>query len=937
MMHSTSSPSCSSDSDVPECPVCLQPYHPTSLVPRVLPCGHSICHICIPLLPPPLSSLPNSLRCPSCTQLVPFDRQLGPSSLPKNLDLLHFINGEIGDNGGKGGKVVCGDEVSKRGFDVSVFLPLNWSRQRLFSDVWKNYVLPEKLVVLEENGGGIGCGVVVCSTGSPWFCKEKESVGVFKMKVESFGEEKSEWFRPSYVYRTMDAIEKLGDEAQNELRFLLEATSIIKRGICKIYGLWMDLKEEQTSNLYLVSEKFVQRFDFSSKECVNKESIFQTGIICMELCEIISNLHLQGISLGCFGFDCFSYDKFGHIILDLNRVLFLCRRLKEVSTKGDFTSFSETEVLLLLLLSPELLNILQKGPLTKDLGADELIGYSSDVWCLACLVIIILIGDDKIISKLIQNSNSNEDFVEFYDDWKKKIMGKLKDMFISTEFEALIEMIESCLSYDSKNRPQAVDLFKYFQELIMKKWSADVASYDSLKAKEGLSCCLLLANFYSVDVDVRNERNLNLSGTEIGTSGTSDNLNGLLKETGPSGMSENLNGLVKETGTSGTSENLNGLLKETGTSGFRTRTLTGHRDCVSGLAIGGDFLFSSSYDKTINVWSLKDLSHVQTLRGHEHRVMAILVINLPDESFCVSGDAGSGIFMWKIGTVPDCSEPYKSWYEQNDWRYSGVHSLAFSGTGYLYTGSGDKSVKAWSLLDQSLICTLTGHKSTVSCLAVQNGILYSGSWDGTVRLWWITDHTNLCVLGGNSNFNEGSLAAPVLSLCVGDGFVAAACENGYMKIWRNEMLVRSDKVKTGAIYALHLYDNWIFTGGRDKTVNIQEVSSNETELEMKDVASIKCQAIITCLLYSQGKVFVGLANKEIKVLVVFYLLDWYQLVRTRFFFLFWVLCFNLHFLAAFCYFIIKKNIYLIIFVILLLRKVLPDYFFYMYQVYQMES
>jgi hypothetical protein len=32
------------------------------------------------------------------------------------------------------------------------------------------------------------------------------------------------------------------------------------------------------------------------------------------------------------------------------------------------------------------------------------------------------------------------------------------------------------------------------------------------------------------------------------------------------------------------------------------------------------------------------------------------------------------------------------------------------------------------------------------------------------------------------------------------------------------MLVKSEKAKTGAIYALYLEQNWIFTGGWDKAI-----------------------------------------------------------------------------------------------------------------------
>lgn len=92
---------------------------------------------------------------------------------------------------------------------------------------------------------------------------------------------------------------------------------------------------------------------------------------------------------------------------------------------------------------------------------------------------------------------------------------------------------------------------------------------------------------------------------------------------------------------------------------------------------------------------MQDFSHVQSLKGHEHRVMAILVVDAGN-LLCVSGDSGGGIFVWSIGVSPG-KEVLKKWNDHNDWRYSGVHSLAVSGTDCLYSGSGDKSIKAWSM------------------------------------------------------------------------------------------------------------------------------------------------------------------------------------------------------------------------------------------------
>lgn len=92
---------------------------------------------------------------------------------------------------------------------------------------------------------------------------------------------------------------------------------------------------------------------------------------------------------------------------------------------------------------------------------------------------------------------------------------------------------------------------------------------------------------------------------------------------------------------------------------------------------------------------MQDFSHVNTFRGHEHRVMALVYVG--DEQLCISADSGGGIFVWS-SSFPLGQEPLKKWYEQKDWRYTGIHALTFfSGNGNLYTGSGDKAIKVWSV------------------------------------------------------------------------------------------------------------------------------------------------------------------------------------------------------------------------------------------------
>ena len=52
----------------------------------------------------------------------------------------------------------------------------------------------------------------------------------------------------------------------------------------------------------------------------------------------------------------------------------------------------------------------------------------------------------------------------------------------------------------------------------------------------------------------------------------------------------------------------------------------------------------------------------------------------------------------------------------------------------LYSGSDDRTIRAWNLDTNECITALQGHTGHVICLIVHNNILYSGSADRTTRL-----------------------------------------------------------------------------------------------------------------------------------------------------------------------------------------------------------
>ncbi|KAF8719719.1 hypothetical protein HU200_024470 [Digitaria exilis] len=806
------------DADPPECPVCLAPFDAASVVPRVLPCGHSLCGTCIVALPPASATTAgSSLRCPLCSQCVPFSRALGPSSLPKNLALLALLPSTSPSP--------SSHPSTANAAPRPLPLPLHAAHSGLLSR-FRHAILPESASPLRSAPTGPAAGLALGSLGSdlgaPWFCARGSAVSLLPIETHpgegrAPAEREAAFYRPSHAARVLAAIGALSDEAKEELAGLIASSVRLARRVCRVYGVWMD---PDAPPLWMVSERHPRSVSLLLEDATidGEEMVAQIGFVAMEACEVIMRLHGEGLVLGCLGLDCFRLDNFGHCLLDFNQVLALCRGVRAGASSDNIGAF----------IAPELVAVLGDTFQTKDRDFDGLVGFSSDIWSLGCVLLSLLIRDEGIVAGW--NSEGS------YDDWEKEVITRLNASLLGTQLEPLAAIIQSCLSYDPKGRPKIADVWKCIRGSLMKSGDVSLAPDADIAAQESFKCLLL------------GELSLMFGESCAGSDENSSN------------QDDGSNGCCINNSVTDPSE----IDRPQSAGMFKSSTLIAHRDCVTGLAIGGGFLFSSSYDKTINVWSLQDFSHIQCLKGHEHKITAIVVVDNDNHSLCISGDSGSGIFVWRVDSTLQ-EEPLNIWYEHNDWLYRGVNCLAVSGTGYLYTGSRDKSIKAWSLEDYSLRCTMTGHKSTVSCLAVASGILYSGSWDGTIRSWWLTDHTPLTVL---ENDTAGSIA-PVLSISTDANFVVASYENGYFKVWKNDVLVKSEKLQNGAVYAVKLSGKWLYSGGWDKIINIQELLEDESEVELQDVASITCDSIITSILPWDERLIVGLSNKDIKVNLLF--------------------------------------------------------------------
>ncbi|KAG4210847.1 hypothetical protein ERO13_A02G071600v2 [Gossypium hirsutum] len=785
--------------DLPECPVCLQPYDGACTIPRVLACGHTVCESCLLNLP---KKLPGAIRCPACTVLVKYPPE-GPTTLPKNIDLLRLIPG--------------GSENPRKPVNKSKnvsnlpFLPRSWSDE--FYSNWKSYLLRDDTV-------------------------ERDQVSLLPVGSFSSGEEDGSLFKAGYLVRVMDCLREMKEEEREDLGLVLRAFTKQNCRICRVLGLWGDLGD---GVLYLVSEK--QKWgNFLDKDlgCFEKEGVFNFALMGMEMCEAVISLHKEGLIAGCLSFSCFQLDDFGHIYLDLNEVLLTGRGIQDIVANVGFSGnkIGDGEIGMLfkdllkrdVFISPEvLLKLLEKEGIGVECCSLKYpIRYSSDAWLLSCILLRI-VNEDVFSDEWVEymchiivkgSENSEIDCSSVYTSLMEKVSSLLGTKF-GAECASLQQILCKCLDLDPENRSLAGDVWKCIRELVIKPQFDKMVKLDGASYDENGGRCMVVGKLCLLSRErTETQEKYELPGKEA--NGATDMVNGLTE------------GRIK------------------------WKDLQGHLDCVTGLAVGGGYLFSSSFDKSVKVWSLQDYSHVHTFRGHEHKVMAVVCVD-EEQPLCISGDSGGGIFLWSIN-IPFGQDPLKKWYEEKDWRYSGIHALAVSENGYLYTGSGDKLIKEWSLRDGTLSGTMTGHKSVVSAVAVNNGVLYSGSWDGTVRLWSLSDHSLLTVLG------EGMLrsVSTVLSLAADQHTLIATYENGSVKIWRHDVLRKSMQIHNGAIFTVSLDGKWLFTGSWDRTIKAQELAGDDVEVDVRHIGSIPCDSVITALSYSEGKLFVGFGDRTVK-------------------------------------------------------------------------
>ena len=172
------------------------------------------------------------------------------------------------------------------------------------------------------------------------------------------------------------------------------------------------------------------------------------------------------------------------------------------------------------------------------------------------------------------------------------------------------------------------------------------------------------------------------------------------------------------------------------------QTYTGHSDWVTDVEyINTDTLASSSFDGTIQVWSISSSLTSRTVVVNQ----VVNSIQLLSNGYYLAGGLHLGkINIYNLNTGGLITTLVGHTNQVND--------LVLISNSVMASSSSDKTIRIWNLSTNKIKFILTGHTSAVNGLkVVTSDILASGSWDKTVKLWNTTSGSLIRTLVNHTN------------------------------------------------------------------------------------------------------------------------------------------------------------------------------------------
>ncbi|KAF5453119.1 hypothetical protein F2P56_028054 [Juglans regia] len=262
-----------------------------------------------------------------------------------------------------------------------------------------------------------------------------------------------------------------------------------------------------------------------------------------------------------------------------------------------------------------------------------------------------------------------------------------------------------------------------------------------------------------------------------------------------------------------------------------------HDGNIFSITLTKDFIFTGSESKRIHVWKQPDCTEIGYIRANSGQVRALLAYGRM--LFTTHGDCK--IRVWnvsitensrpkKIATLPQRS-PFSLMFPRKS---SHQHRNIISCLAYnheerlLYTGSWDKTVKAWNVSEKHCVDSFVAHEGHVNAIVVNehDGCVFTCSSDGSVKIWRRVSGENSHILTMTLKFQLSPVNALALSLSPSTCLLYSGSSDGLINFWEKEKM--SGRYNHGGFLQGHHFSvlclvaigDIVFSGSEDSTIRV---------------------------------------------------------------------------------------------------------------------
>ncbi|KAG2729011.1 hypothetical protein I3760_01G230800 [Carya illinoinensis] len=262
-----------------------------------------------------------------------------------------------------------------------------------------------------------------------------------------------------------------------------------------------------------------------------------------------------------------------------------------------------------------------------------------------------------------------------------------------------------------------------------------------------------------------------------------------------------------------------------------------HEGNIFCIALTKDFIFTGSESKRIHVWKQPDCTQMGYIRANSGQVRAILAHG----RLLFTTHSDCKIRLWnvsitaenfrpkKIATLPQ-RKPFFLFTRKSTHQHRNIIScLAYNHEEkLLYTGSWDRTVKAWNISENRCVDSFVAHDGHVNAIVVNehDGCVFTCSSDGTVKIWRRVFGENSHILTMTLKFQLSPVNALALSLSPSTFLLYSGSSDGLINVWEKEKL--SGRYNHGgflqghhfAVLCLVAIGDIVFSGSEDATIRV---------------------------------------------------------------------------------------------------------------------